>query len=116
MRLNQVMLFVTDMARMKAFYRGIIGLPVLEDGAEWARLGDAGCALALHVLPGSIPDPPIPRLDSYIKVCFHADDVDAMRASLVERGVEMKELHRFESATFCNGVDPEGNIFQITSR
>jgi catechol 2,3-dioxygenase-like lactoylglutathione lyase family enzyme len=116
MRLNQVILFVTDMARMKAFYGGVIGLPVLEDSAEWARFGDANGALALHILPGAIPCPPAARLDSYIKFCFHDDDVDSARARLVARGVQMKEVHRFGSATFCDGFDPEGNVFQITSR
>jgi len=32
MRLNQVILFATDTARMKAFYGQVIGLPVLETG------------------------------------------------------------------------------------
>ena len=115
MKLAQAILFVENMARMKAFYGSVLGLPVIEDGAEWARFDGGGCVLALHSLPAVSTDFP-ERLDSYIKLCFHSDDVARTRADLVARGVHMRELHQFGAATFCDGVDPEGNIFQITSR
>ena len=57
-----------------------------------------------------------PRVDTWIKLCFVVDDVDRERAALVERGVTMRDVHRWEGIAFCDGVDPEGNIFQITTR
>jgi predicted enzyme related to lactoylglutathione lyase len=115
MKLAQTILFVENMARMKTFYGSVLGLPVLEDGAEWARFAGGGCVLALHSLP-PVTTNFVERNDSYIKLCFHSDDVAKTRADLVGRGVKMRELHQFGAATFCDGVDPEGNIFQITSR
>jgi hypothetical protein len=51
-----------------------------------------------------------------IKLAFHADDPEAERARLVARGVTMRDVHRFGDVVFCDGIDPEGNVFQITSR
>jgi catechol-2,3-dioxygenase len=117
MKLGQAILFVQNMAQMKAFYGGILGLNVIEDGDEWARFeGGGGAVLALHLLPREPPSSGAERPDSYIKLCFHAGDVAAARSDLVARGVRMRELHQFGAVTFCDGVDPEGNIFQITSR
>ncbi len=37
-------------------------------------------------------------------------------AALVERGVTMRDIHRWEGIAFCDGIDPEGNVVQITTR
>lgn len=118
MTLAQAILFVHDTAAMQAFYGGL-GLRV-EDGDAadgFVRLADpgGGAMLALHaskaIGPGGAP-----RVDTAIKLCFHVDDVDQERAQLVARGVVMRDVHRFEGIVFCDGIDPEGNIFQITTR
>lgn len=69
------------------------------------RSGRAGAARA-----------PPERADSYIKLCFHVDDIDGTRAALIAAGVRMRDLHRHGDVAFCDGVDPEGNIIQITTR
>lgn len=54
--------------------------------------------------------------DAARKLCSHVVDVDAERAALVACGVTTHDTHRFESVAFCDGVDPEGNIFPIATR
>lgn len=120
MRLAQVILFTEDVPRLAAFYRDAIGLPELDGSAAsgFLRLDAGACALALHALSPATPprDEPAPRLDSWIKVCFHVDDIDGARAALVARGAAMRDVHRYEGVAFCDGVDPDGNVFQITTR
>lgn len=117
MRLAQLILFTGDVARLRDFYVGALGLTVLEDSPGWIRLDAGGVVLALHALPGEpVGAASAPREDVYWKPCFRVDDVDAMRARLVAVGVPMREVHRFGETTFCDGVDPDGNIFQITTR
>jgi predicted enzyme related to lactoylglutathione lyase len=114
MRLAQAILFANDLGVMKAFYRDAFGLTILEDDPGYVRLDSGGAVLMLHKL--GEPPSPTPRCDSFIKLCFKSDDVPAARAALVARGVAMRDLHHFGAVTLCDGVDPEGNIFQITTR
>jgi catechol 2,3-dioxygenase-like lactoylglutathione lyase family enzyme len=118
MDLAQVVLFVKDVPRMQRFYQGLLGLSVVSAEEGFVRLDAGGCVLALHALPSEpeVADPPVPRQDSWLKLGFHVDDVPAHRAKLVAAGVTMREIHSWSTISFCDGVDPEGNIFQITTR
>jgi hypothetical protein len=46
-----------------------------------------------------------------LKVAFHADDVEQRRAELVARGARMGDVQRTGDLAFCDGTDPEGNVF-----
>jgi catechol 2,3-dioxygenase-like lactoylglutathione lyase family enzyme len=118
MRMAQTILFVEDVARMQAFYQGTLGLPVITAEPGWVRLDAGGVVFALHAIKAGPPrpEPPPERVDSYIKLCFQVDDVDAARAALVAAGVHMRAAHRYGEIAFCDGIDPEGNVFQITTR
>jgi hypothetical protein len=118
MQLAQAILFVHDTAVMQSFYEGL-GLRVVDGSAAsgFVRLADpaGGATIALHQTKAIGPNT-TPRVDTALKLCFQVTDVDAERAALVARGVQMRDTHRFESIAFCDGIDPEGNIFQITTR
>jgi catechol 2,3-dioxygenase-like lactoylglutathione lyase family enzyme len=122
MQLSQLILFVHDAPRMQAFYEQVLGLVVVDGDAAagFVRLGDpaGGAILAVHATPavGAPSDPPAAREDTAQKPCFHVDDIAAARASLVARGVTVREIHRFGGVAFCDALDPEGNIFQLTTR
>jgi len=114
----QTIVFVEDVERMQAFYQATLGLPVITAEPGWVQLDAGGVIFALHAIkPGpKLPEPPPERVDSCIKLCFHVDDVDTARAALVGSGVRMREVHRYAGVAFCDGIDPEGNVFQITTR
>lgn len=118
MQLAQALLFVHDVAQMQAFYAGL-GLTVVDGSAAagFVRLADpaGGAVLALHATQASGPGGP-PRTETPIKLGFRVDDIDAARAALVGHGARMRDVQRFDGMAFCDGIDPEGNIFQITTR
>ena len=118
MQLSQIIMFVHDAARMQAFYARL-GLEVVDgDAADgFVRLRDpsGGAVLALHYT-NVIGPPTGPREDTALKVCFNVDDIDAARGALIAEGATMQDVHRWQGIAFCNGIDPEGNIFQITTR
>ena len=120
MRLAHALIFVADLPRMQAFYAGVLGLPVLDASPGFVRLDAGGAVVALHAIPpevaGPVADPPVAREDTCLKLGFHVDDVDAERARLVAAGVTMRDPVRFGALAFCDGLDPEGNVFQITTR
>jgi len=115
-KLAQLILFVHDLPRMQAFYEQL-GLRVVDAVDGFVRLADTagGAVLALHATTAIGPGGP-PREDTAAKWCFHVDDVDAERARLVELGATVRETRRFGAISFCDAVDPEGNIFQLTTR
>jgi catechol 2,3-dioxygenase-like lactoylglutathione lyase family enzyme len=119
--LSRIILFVADPVKMTSFYRDVIGLPVIEgEGSGFVILDAGGCQLCLHQIPpqyiGDAQADAGPREDSYVKFVFHAVDIEAEREALVKSGVKMKSIVRFEGIAICDGSDPEGNIFQISSR
>jgi predicted enzyme related to lactoylglutathione lyase len=124
MMLSCAILFAKDIARLRAFYSDALRLVVCEaaPAGDWVRFEAGGASLALHAIPASIAagvlidDPPRARESTPIKLAFHADDPEAERARLVASGATMREVHRFGDLVFCDGVDPEGNVFQITNR
>ena len=118
MRMAQTIIFVDDVPRMQAFYHGTLGLPVITAEPGWVRLDAGQVVLALHAIPPGpkLPEPAPERLDANLKLCFHVDDVDGMRGVLIAAGVRMRDVHHHGGMAFCDGIDPEGNVFQITTR
>lgn len=115
MHLTQAILFVDDVPRAVVFYRDLLGLRVISEEPGWVRLGGGGAVLALHAIPHRSAASAPARVSSPHKLCFHSDDVDSERARLIAAGVAMRDVHRYSEVTFCDGVDPEGNVFQITT-
>jgi catechol 2,3-dioxygenase-like lactoylglutathione lyase family enzyme len=118
MQLSQAILFVHDALRMQTFYEGL-GLRVQDGDAKsgFVRLADpgGGAVLAIHQADAAGPGDP-ERVDTWTKLCFHVDDVEAERAKLVARGVTAREIHTYGTIKYCDFIDPEGNIFQLTTR
>jgi predicted enzyme related to lactoylglutathione lyase len=86
------------------------------------RFDAGGVLFALHAIPAAsaaqiaIADPPRRRGDTAIKFTFHVDDLEAARAQLANHGAQMSEIVASGDLALCDGIDPEGNVFQIANR
>jgi len=117
---SRIILFVDHIDRMSAFYGGVLGLDKLPGGdAGFVCFAAGGCEICLHILPeqyrsggGEYQK----REDTYVKFVFRSDDVERDRKYLIENGLRMNEIVRYGEIELCDGADPEGNIFQISSR
>lgn len=110
---RRVTLFVKDVQTTGAFYRDVLGLapkPTPDDPRSWLEFDAGACSIALHAggLPNTSRRAP--------KIGFYVSDVNATRAILVARGVKMGRVQSSDFHQFCDGKDPEGNVFSITSR
>ncbi|MCM3904888.1 MAG: hypothetical protein ND866_24590 [Pyrinomonadaceae bacterium] len=118
MHLRRLMIFTKDFDRMTTFYRDALGLPQLPDKSSegWREFDAGGVALALHVIPDhiakdiQITKPPTAREETPIKLVFEVPDIEVARTHLRNHGAVMSEPSAWGS---CDGVDPEGNVFQI---
>ena len=121
MRLRAAMLFVKDLERMTDFYAGVLGLLVVAEESERGMtvLDAGGARLALHQIPPEladmivIADPPTARESTPIKLIFEVDDVSAESERLTRAGATMLAPRPWGT---CDGLDPEGNVFQLASR
>jgi catechol 2,3-dioxygenase-like lactoylglutathione lyase family enzyme len=120
LKLKATLIFAKDIDRMRAFYQHGMGLELLDQpSTEWAAFDAGGVSLALHAIPAEIAPniqittPPKARTDGPIKPIFQTDDVAAARAHLQAHGAVMFEPRGDAS---CDGLDPEGNVFQIVQR
>ncbi|MEZ6012556.1 MAG: VOC family protein [Hyphomonas sp.] len=109
LHIRRIILFTSKMEAMTAFYRDVIGLKVAGREPGWVDFDAGACHLALHDdggKPGNRPP----------KIVFHAKDVAAARGTLVRRGVKMGPVVSATTFDMCNGKDPDGNPFQVSSR
>ena len=121
MRLDCAMLYVKDFPRMREFYGRMLGaVPVNTEWTEtWALFDAEGTRFALHAIPEEytreieISSPPMAREGSPVKLIFAVDDVPVERARLEAMGIAMLPRPGQNAAESCDGVDPEGNVFQI---
>jgi predicted enzyme related to lactoylglutathione lyase len=123
MRLRRAILYVKDLERMKRFYADLLGTtPTNHDSTEeWATFETGGASFSLHAIPGviaktiEIKSPPIPREQHAIKLVFEVKDVESARRHLEFLGAQVLRRPWQKPGEACDAVDPEGNIFQITS-
>jgi|AraplaMF_Col_mMF_1032025.scaffolds.fasta_scaffold00126_6 catechol 2,3-dioxygenase-like lactoylglutathione lyase family enzyme len=107
--LRGITIFTSDMEKMAAFYRDVIGLKLVEDLPGWKLFDAGGCRLALHKGKSRVGARPP-------KIGFYAKDVAKAKAWLEARGAKLSKIHASDVVSFCNGKDPEGNAYAITNR
>jgi catechol 2,3-dioxygenase-like lactoylglutathione lyase family enzyme len=113
LQIRRVVLFVQDVSKVGAFYRDVLGLPVKinpDDPKVWLEFEAGSCSVALHDggAPASGRRQP--------KIVFYAEDVAQIRAELTARGAKLGAVQDAGEFQFCDGKDPEGNPYSISSR
>jgi catechol 2,3-dioxygenase-like lactoylglutathione lyase family enzyme len=107
--MRRIVLFTKAMPRMVAFYRDVLGLPLVKDEKGWKELDANGCIIALHNGTFKVGRRPP-------KIGFWAEDIEAARTELVGRGAKLSKILGDGLATRCEGKDPDGNPFYISVR
>ena len=118
--MTRIILYVQDVALLKAFYRQYFDLPVVEEiDDEWAVLDAGAIQLALHLAGPAfrhVAATPARADANHVKLVFSIDtDIDAHRARLVRDRVTVRALKRYDGFAYrmYDGVDPERNVFQV---
>lgn len=113
MELARVIVFTSDVRRIVDFYSSAFGLKMIgEFDSGWTELDAGGCRIAFHGLPFEVKGGP----DEAFKLVFGTTDVAGERERLIDLGIEMTEIYRWGEMEYCDGHDPDGHRFQISSR
>jgi catechol 2,3-dioxygenase-like lactoylglutathione lyase family enzyme len=117
-------IYVKDLDRMRAFYQGVCGLSVLQSTGDFIVLEGSGSTLTLVTMPAQIADsfeitnPPERREDTPIKLIFAVDSIEHGRSAALDLGGAIGPIDNeweFRGRTVCDGMDPEGNVIQLSS-
>ncbi|HEY1398396.1 VOC family protein [Roseateles sp.] len=118
-------LFAKQLERLAGFYAQVLSMPVAHKASDHVVLETASFELVIHAIPESIAaairiaDPPEVREETPIKLMFPVASIDEVRARAVSLGGRVWSREKeWEAAgiRICDGVDPEGNVFQVRQR
>jgi catechol 2,3-dioxygenase-like lactoylglutathione lyase family enzyme len=109
MKLARIILFTASMDAMVNYYGNILGLELVTDDPGWKEFKAGSATIALH------SGPPSPGKKGP-KIVFYAEDVAALRETLVARGAKFGKAKLGVPFCLCDGKDPDGNPIQLSSR
>jgi catechol 2,3-dioxygenase-like lactoylglutathione lyase family enzyme len=106
--IDHVYYWTRDLDASVAFYRDVVGLPLVRrSGDQWAEFDAGPVRLALHGTDEQVPGSGT--------AVFRVDDLDGERAALESRGATFDafvgEVEGF--ARFATFRDPDGNPVQL---
>ena len=108
LKIARVILFTNQMELMSTFYGEVLRLPQVTNESGWREFEAGSVRIALH------SGPPSPGRKGP-KIVFHAKDVAAERATLIQRGAKFGKVREGEFC-LCDGKDPDGNPIQLSNR
>jgi predicted enzyme related to lactoylglutathione lyase len=120
--LGRIIIFGHIVDRLKYFYTEHFGFSVVEEiKDQWIVLNAGQVELAIHRIgQGYEPeDGKEFKAESNTKLVFYiSDNLEGFRQRLVDNGVVIGDVRSFEgiNSLFCDGEDPEGNVFQIEQK
>lgn len=122
-RLDTIVLFGRDIAKLKSFYEQMLGMEVVETLAnEWVLLRAGEAHLGLHRIGEAYlqqAEASSPTTSNTKLVFDIADEpIEQVRERLLAQGVELQALQTYSGYSYwlCDGQDPEGNVFQLRQR
>jgi predicted enzyme related to lactoylglutathione lyase len=113
-KLELVAVPVSDVDRAKDFYADKVGFALdhdhtVSDDVRFVQLTPPGSACSIALGRGIVDTPP----GSLQGMQLVVTDVDAARAELVGRGVEVGEVQTFPWGRFVFFADPDGNGWAV---
>ncbi len=113
-KLELVPIPVSDVDRAKAFYTEKAGFHAdhdhtVSDAIRFVQLTPPGSACSITFGLGIVDTPP----GSVKGLTLVVTDIDAARAELLERGVDVSEVQKFDWGSFVFFEDPDGNSWSV---
>ena len=116
MRVNYVIVFVSDMKRSVAFYRDVLGMPLKFESPEWTEFATEGATLALHKSEGSNPGDDNTQLEpaGQCRPGLQVTNLDAFHQKMVEQDVPcIQEPEERFGARIAQYLDPDGLAISV---
>ena len=115
-RINQVVIYVSDMGRSVAFYRDGLGFPVRSESESWSEIDAGALTLALHITSEAPVNAGWLAAGS-ADVQVAVDNIEAARRRLIDRGIDAPEPMVMEDIglAIVQVHDPDGLTITISA-
>lgn len=125
-RVSETALYVSDLARSRAFYHDVIGLPVMLDAPRLVALDAGGGSTLLLFLAGATSEDMedaggvIPGHEGtgrlHMAFAIARDDLEAWRAHLAAHGVPLASEVRWRAGGLSLYIrDPDGHAIEFAT-
>lgn len=117
-----VAIYVKELARLSAFYASLLELEIRQAKPDFAVLACGPIELILVAMAPEwaqsveITSPPMIREETPIKPLFLVQNIAQARLRAEALGGRLKDQGsewEFGQYRVCDGIDPEGNVFQV---
>ena len=107
---------------LAGFYEQVAGLAQREAENAYVLLEGSAFQLVIHQIPErfaaniTIETPPRRRENTAIKLTFPVSSIREARQAAKDLGGELngpEKEWKFHGVAHCDGIDPEGNVFQL---
>jgi hypothetical protein len=120
-KLDTIMFYVQDIKTLRDFYVKNFNLIIIEEDDIWVLLNGGNINIAFHKIGKKYLESINPnyKFDNNVKIIFNIDsNIETVRDEFMQRNIQMREIKTFENYDFwlCDGIDPEGNVFQLKSK
>ena len=120
-KIDTIILYVKNIQLLKKFYIENFNLKVIEEDEIWILLNAGNVNIGFHKIGKKYMEQiePNHQFDNNTKIVFEIDDdLEMIRKEFIEKNIFMRELKTFDNYNFwlCDGIDPEGNVFQLKKR
>lgn len=119
MRINSVIVFVSDMKRSVSFYRDVLGLPLKFESPGWTEFATEGATLALHISEGPNANNADPRKDAAgrCRPGLSVPNLAEFHKRLVERNVTcVQEPKAVFGVLIAQYMDPDGLTVSVSEQ
>jgi catechol-2,3-dioxygenase len=120
-KLDTIIFYAKNIQLLKKFYIENFNLKVVEEDEIWILLNAGNVNIGLHKI-GEKYQRDIDtnqKFHNNTKIVFEVHcNIELIRKEFIEKKIPMRELKSFNNYDFwlCDGIDPEGNVFQLKKR
>lgn len=119
--MTTIVLWADKFAETAEFYQRLLGAEQLDSSEEFVRIANQKHEILLHRVPAQwaseIQIPPKLREDNPLKPVFEVASIEIARKAVSETHgsvFDQSTEQTYSNRKYCDGFDPEGNIFQLT--
>ncbi len=118
--MTTVVLWADRFDECRDFYRHLLGAHLMHESPTFVEVRSECAAVLLHRVPAEwasdTSKPAQTREDNPIKPVFEVASIEGARAALSHiagRLFDPSTQQTYELMTYCDGVDPDGNVIQV---